>query len=406
MSSPQGPTHPENEFLEARQLMFRGDIFALSNLLRSTPELVSARAPTVDPPYDGYFSAATLLHHIAGNPRITALPENIVDVGRLLLEAGADPNSTCGGGPSQPGTAGGTALGLVASSSLAVEYGFAEGLIDLLLEYGAEMDPDNTGGLINLAFYHNVENPDQRDVATALYARGHMVDFCYAAGLGLLDYAVEEMESRGIVPGESDKYYRHQRRGTGEASQQEIVQDAFLFACINGRIDVADYLRTSGVDLNAFRPWGAEMVTALHGAAWAGRPEVVKLLVIAGADTSLVDPVHRRSPLGWAIHCQRGPVIDILQLDAANMDLVDALELDNVGRFFELLGETDINAPLGESEPGVLLRTAVAQKRKKIVRRLMELGADASLPNKFGKTARDWARDSGDRELITILRGG
>ena len=390
-------------FTAALECVFDGNVALLKRLLAENPGLVNEEHPGSGEPYDGYFHGATLLHHVAGNPAIRPLPSNIVEVTRVLLDAGSDVIATCGGGPAQPGSAGGNVLGLIATSAMAAEFGFALDIIDLLLEYGAEIDPDNSGGLMYVTLYHTVENKGQRDIAYALYERGHPADFCYAAGLGLLEYVVEEIETRGITPGVSDRLYRLHRPTSQKATPQEIVQDAFLCACINGRIDVADYLRTSGVDLNAFRPWGNEVVTPLHGAAWAGWVEVVKLLLLAGANPTLADPNQKRTALGWALFCNRDEVVNLLKLDAANMDLVDALELDNADRFLELLGPQDVNAALGGSTPGVLLRTAVSSNRKRIVKKLIELGADVCMPNEHGKTAVDWALESNDSALIDLI---
>jgi len=80
---------PHPGFDAALAALNDGDVDRLRALLAADPSLVHART-NLDPPY-GYFTAATLLHHVAGNPyRDKPLPANVVDIARVLLDAGAD----------------------------------------------------------------------------------------------------------------------------------------------------------------------------------------------------------------------------------------------------------------------------------------------------------------------------
>ena len=288
-------------FAEALRAVDGGDVTSLIRLLDADPDLIHARATTSDPPYDGYFAGATLLHHVAGNPWRGPLPEQTVEVTRTLLQRGADPDATCGGGPAQPESGGGTTLGLVASGSQAHIRGFSADLVDALLEAGARLDASGTGGTMWMALYHTVEHRGQREVATLLHQRGHQIDLCYAAGLGL----VAEVRSRlRDGPGTGDRLYRHHRR-SGETSAGGVLHDALTFAAVNGRVEVAKLLLDAGASINGFRPWGPEEISPLHGAAWAGWPEMVEALLAAGADSGARDPNHAGTPLGWAVHCRR-----------------------------------------------------------------------------------------------------
>ena len=83
---------PHPRFGEAVAALVAGDLRRLEQLLLEHPELVHART-NLEPPY-GYFAGATLLHHVAWNPsRREPVPNNIVDVARLLLDRGADVNA-------------------------------------------------------------------------------------------------------------------------------------------------------------------------------------------------------------------------------------------------------------------------------------------------------------------------
>lgn len=45
--------------------------------------------------------------------------------------------------------------------------------------------------------------------------------------------------------------------------------------------------------------------TPLHQTAWFGQPQNARLLVEAGANLNIFDPVHQSSPIGWVAHGSR-----------------------------------------------------------------------------------------------------
>ena len=285
----------------------RGDVAALSTTLAEAPDLVHARPATVESPYEGYFHRATLLHHVAGNPTRGELPDTIVEAARALLEAGADPDATCGGGPAQPTSAGGTVLGLVASSARAHRQGHSEALIDVLLESGATLDPD---GGVWVALYHTVEHRGQREVARMLHERGVRADLPTAAGLGRLDLVRAFFRPDGSLVPEADDVWRRTVRNGEPADHHGVLADALLSAGVNGWPDVVAFLLGQGAPIDRLRSWGPYTVTPLHGAAWAGWPDVVSLLLDRGADPALVDPVYAATPRGWAEHCRRAEALE------------------------------------------------------------------------------------------------
>ena len=86
---------PHPQFDEAVAALDVGDLERLRGLIASDPSLVHARS-NLEPPYH-YFTGATLLHHLAGNPdrgrfegKRPPLPANTVALARVLLDAGAD----------------------------------------------------------------------------------------------------------------------------------------------------------------------------------------------------------------------------------------------------------------------------------------------------------------------------
>lgn len=301
MSSTQAD-HPL--FERALSAIDGGHIEALRDLLSEAPELVRARATSVDAPYEGYFYGATLLHHVAGNPIRGQLPDNVTEVTRVLLEAGADPDAGCGGSPGQPGK--GTVLGLVASGAQAHVQGHTAALIDALLEHGATLNPD--GGMWG-TLYHTVEHRGQREVARMLHDRGVRADLPIAAGLGRLELVQSFFEADGAVRPDADEIWRRTVRGGVRASDLEILNDALLAASVNGWPGVVSWLLDQGAPLNGTRNWGAFTVTPLHGAGWAGWPDVVTLLLDRGADPTIVDPTYRATPRGWAEHASRADAV-------------------------------------------------------------------------------------------------
>lgn len=292
-------------FEQARRAVDAGDVATVRALLADHPELVAARPTHVAEPYAGYFHGATLLHHVAGNPIREPLPDNVVDVARVLLEGGADPDATCGGGPLQPGTGGATTLGLVASGAQAHRLGHTEALIDALLEHGATLDPD--GGMWG-TIYHTVEHQGQRDVAHMLHRRGVHADLPIAAALGSVELVDSFLGPEGPRPG-AVAIWSRTVRGGASLTPGEMLADALLAGAVSGYPAVVDRLLDAGARIDAVRPWGPFPVTPLHGAAWAGWPDVVTLLLERGADATASEPTYHATPRGWAEHCARAEAV-------------------------------------------------------------------------------------------------
>ncbi len=121
----------ESRFERAADFVVSGDIDGLRALLTAAPLLVHERSTRAH--------HSTLLHFVAANGfedyhQVT--PPNIVEVARLLLDAGADVNaesSAYGGGS--------TTVGLVATSAHPRAAGVQIALLDLLIERGAHLEP-------------------------------------------------------------------------------------------------------------------------------------------------------------------------------------------------------------------------------------------------------------------------
>ena len=79
--------------------------------------------------------------------------------------------------------------------------------------------------------------------------------------------------------------------------------EAFVFAALNDRHDVVDYLLDSGADIDA-RPY--RNTTALHFAVQFGRVEMVRHLLHRGSSATIEDGTHNSDAAGWARACDDG----------------------------------------------------------------------------------------------------
>ena len=101
------------------------------------------------------------------------------------------------------------------------------------------------------------------------------------------------------------------------------------FACTHGKLDVADFLLSQGVEINAIVPGLDFKATVLHRVAsmdiGGRRPglwkmeHVVRFLIDHGADLAIRDKEYGGTPLGWARHAGRQEAVEFLRsLGASN----------------------------------------------------------------------------------------
>jgi hypothetical protein len=264
MSLPRG----YSLFQTAVTALDAGDLQGLESLLRQNPSLVDDRGQVGEWYEEGYFAGATLLHHVAGNPIRCPLPPNILDITRLLLRQGADPNAVTLGGA--------TTIELLLTSMQASEAGVAVALIDLLRDAGARdelHDPEVlTGPLLNAA----------PATAAQLAERGAALDIRHAAGLGRLD------QLDVLLVHDHDPLRR---------------EEALVFACIRGQDGAARLLLQHGARGDVLvQPGGITPRTALHEAAARGYGGLVRLLLDHGADARIVEPHFGGTAADWARH--------------------------------------------------------------------------------------------------------
>jgi hypothetical protein len=390
---------PHPRFAEALAALDAGDAGRLRTLLASDPTLVSART-NLDPPY-GYFSAATLLHHVAGNPwrDDRRLPPNIVEIARVLLEAGADVDAETIGPNS------GTTMGLLVTGKQASDAGVTGPLMDLLLEYGARLDLTKPDALDQSLANHAPA------AAEKMIELGARPDVFAAAALGRLDLL------RAMFDADGRLLARPRRRGR-LMSARDAIGLAMLYAYVRKQLDVVDFLleKDGNWDMT-----GVNNGTAMHRAAWEGDLPMVQRLVALGADIYNRDNPFNSTPLSWAQHNRQFEVFDWMVANT-RVDLHEAVGFGLLEQVEARLREdpSSVNRQIDHWEiprstalhwaawPSVndVEGTQVFDpaERERLVTMLLDAGADPNLVAGNGMTALDIALAGEADRVAALLR--
>ncbi len=257
-------------FESAIDAIVSGDAATLARLLREHPEIVRARS-TRD-------HHATLLHYVSANgveDFRQKTPKNIVEIARMLLDAGADVNA-------ESNSYGGrdTTYGLTATSCHPEEAGVQDDLLELLLQRGAMIEDRADRGAVN-ACLHNGRGRAARFCAE----HGAHLDLEGAAGVGRLDALKTFVRPDGTL--------------MNGATEKQLV-DGFAWAAEYGHSTVVEYLIDAGMPLDSRLRHDGQ--TALHWAGLGGHADVVRLLVARGAPVSQKDLSYGGTPLDWTIY--------------------------------------------------------------------------------------------------------
>jgi ankyrin repeat protein len=388
---------PHPGFDAALGALDAGDVDRLRALLASDPSLVHART-NLDPPY-GYFSGATLLHHIAGNPyRDTPLPRNVVDIARVLLDAGADVRART------LGPNGGPTMGLLITGKQASDMGVTGPLMDLLLQHGADLDVKRDDALDGSLANHSP------GAAEKMIELGATADVLAAAALGRMDLL------RAFFDGDGRLLALPRRHGK-EMAERDAIGLALLYAYVRKQREAVDFLLEKNGNWNMI---GVNNGTALHRAAWDGDLAMVKRLVAKGADTSNRSNPFKSTPLSWAQHNKQQAVFDWLGAHTA-IDLHDAVCFDLREHVEARLSEDPSSAnkqidhwEMPQSTPlhwaawlqiedidGV--HSHDETRREEVVGLLLDKGADVNIVAGNGLTALDIADACGATRIAALL---
>jgi Ankyrin repeats (3 copies) len=247
----------------AVDLLDAGDTAGLRAHLKHHPDLVRQHVA-----FEGgnYFRNPSLLEFVAENPiRHGTLPENIVAVTEVILEAGAERSSL------------NDALGLICSGRVPRECRVQLPLIDLLCDHAA--DPNMA---IEAAAVHG-----EFEAVNALIRRGAQTNLPVAAALGNTEAVLS------LLP------------GAGNADRHR----AFALASQFGHVEIVRSLLDAGEDPNRYNPVGFHShSTPIHQAALAGHDKLVRLLVERGARVDLKDVLWHGTPADWAEHAGKTEV--------------------------------------------------------------------------------------------------
>ncbi len=267
-------------FEAAVEAVVDGDVATLRSMLRETPELIRERSLRRH--------HATLLHYIAANGvegMRQRTPPNAVEVAKLLLDAGAEPDALADMYDNQC-----TTMSMLVSSAHPAGAGLQVALAETLLDHGAKLEGPGTNWqsavMTALAFGYY-------DTAKALAGRGASIDnLAAAAGLGSLD------DAQRLLP-DADAKTRHA---------------ALALAAQHGHTEVVKLLLDAGEDPSRYNPHGYHShSTPLHQAVWANHLDTVRLLVERGARLDLRDKVYSGTPLGWANYGGRTEIAAFLR---------------------------------------------------------------------------------------------
>ena len=261
---------PVSQFEAAVDAIVSGDSATLEQLLSENPDLVRARSAREH--------RSTLLHYVSANgveDFRQKTPKNIVEIAKLLLQAGADVNaeSDAYGGRS-------TTLGLTATSCHPENAGVQLPLMELLIAHGAIIDGPDGGSAVN-ACLHN----GRGQAAEYLASHGARLDLEAAAGVGRLDVV---------------KSFFNQDGSLKPPATPQQMRDGFAWACEFGQTSVVDFLLQRGMEPDAKLKHNGQ--TGLHWAAYGGHPDTVKLLIERGAPIDAKDESYEGTPLGWALY--------------------------------------------------------------------------------------------------------
>ncbi|MBO3746324.1 hypothetical protein J5X84_09640 [Streptosporangiaceae bacterium NEAU-GS5] len=251
-------------FEAAADAITSGELDVLRASLDEDPALVRARS--------AFGHRAALIHYVAANgvesTRQWQSPSNAVEILRLLLDRGANPDELCdtyNGGSAQ------TPMCLLVSSCHPAEAGVQADLVTELVRGGATPDGLDGDGLplwTAITFGYTA-------AASALAQAGARVDnLVFAAALGDLPAVRACFDADGRLRAAGDAI-RIGARGP-VFDPDHMVEYALIYASAHARREVVEFLLTKNPDLGVTEPMFHG--TAAGAARYHGHDDIVALL--------------------------------------------------------------------------------------------------------------------------------
>jgi uncharacterized protein len=270
------------KFHPAIRAIKSGDLDGLRALLEQDRSLATARSSRSHP---------TLLQCLA----LEALEvPNKIEMAQLLIDAGAEVNGPLG------------AAACIDNVEVAA----------LLLDRGAAINGTGSWSPLEEALYWN----NQRVIDLLLDRGASIHNLRIASGLGRIDFIESFFHSDGtLVPEagridwpfgelqESNLNCEIKEELEAKVRQwsddpEDIINNAFVYACMHGHIDAASLLLKKGAQIDAIPPGFDYAGTGLHYAALNGHRRMVEFLIERGANANVRDSKVNSTPAGWADH--------------------------------------------------------------------------------------------------------
>jgi uncharacterized protein len=271
--APSGDEQFARQVTAAITAIKSGDVAQLTALLDAHPALAQARSS------DG----RSLLGHLTDFPAGIAGGSALV---KALTEAGAAVDALALDGP-----VGETPLQWAVSAN---DIAVAEALI----QAGAAVDGVGNRPPLAQALFYN-----QLDAAELLVRHGAGVGLEFAAGLGRVELFERFFDAEGHLTPAAGVHHPPVNTPVPPASaepQAELLEQALVYAAINGQEQAAAELLRRGANIDAL-PSGFDVrLTALHWAVGRRQEAMVAFLAERGADLHVRDPQYHATALGWA----------------------------------------------------------------------------------------------------------
>lgn len=253
------------KFHPALRAIKSGDLQSLIEILRANHSLVTATSRSSHP---------TLLQAVALE---TVDRPNAVEMGKLLIEGGADVDGALG------------AAACIDNVEIA----------RLLLDHGAKVDGTDKWSPLEEALYWN-----NRRVIDLLLERGAKVhNLRIAAALGRIELINDLFENDGSLKREAGGIeWPFGEPKPASSGDQDVINNAFVYACMHNQIGACEVLLSRGAQINAIPPGFDFSGTGLHYASLNGHRSMVDFLISNGADPLVVDTKVGSTPGGWAEH--------------------------------------------------------------------------------------------------------